>query len=54
MFRLIKENIERLVGNEAARDRLISEGYSLIKDKKMSKAKEGGGKNGEGGADKDA
>lgn len=53
MFRLIKENVERIVEGEAARDRLIAKGYSLIKEKK-SKAKEGGGNNGEGGADKDA
>ena len=43
MFRLTKENVER-----------IAEGYSLIKEKKTSKAKEGGGNNGEGGVDKDA
>lgn len=54
MFSLIKENVERIVEDEAARDRLIAGGYSLIKEKKMSKAKEGGGKNGESGADKDA
>ena len=54
MFRLIKENVERIVEGEAARDRLIAEGYSLIKEMKTSKAKEGGGNNGEGGTDKDA
>lgn len=54
MFRLIKENVERMVEGEAARDGLIAEGYSLIKEKKVSKAKEGGGNNGEGGAGKGA
>jgi hypothetical protein len=54
MYRLIKENVERAVDREAARDRLLAEGYRLIKEKKAAKPKEGGGDNGESGADKDA